>query len=127
MQIRGDLLDITGEIYYNKVDILYKFERNWRVKFNSTVYQTFSLIGQFGINMLVPILLCSFLGIFLDKKLGTEFLVFVMFFVGAIAGGYNVYRFSKRHMKTNDPNSAYMHGVKETQPDDAEQREDDEA
>lgn len=95
------------------------------MKFNSTVFQTFSLIGQFGINMLVPIFLCSFLGIFLDRKLGTEFLVFIFFFIGAVAGGYNVYRFSKHHMKTKNPDSSYMHGVKETQFDGDEQREDD--
>lgn len=125
MQIGVDLLDITRDIYYNKIDILYNYERDWRVKYNSSVFQTFSLIGQFGINMLVPILLCSFLGIFLDRKLGTEFLVFIMFFIGAIAGGYNVYRFSKRHMKTKDPNSSFAHGVKETTSDDDKEKVDD--
>ena len=43
------------------------------------------MIGQFGINMLVPVFICSFLGIFLDQKLGTNFLVIILFFVGAVA------------------------------------------
>ncbi len=54
------------------------------------------MITQFGINMLVPIILCTFLGIWLDKKLGTEWIMVVMFFVGALAGGRNVYIFAKR-------------------------------
>lgn len=79
------------------------------MKFNRSVYQNFSLIGQFGINMLVPIFLCSFLGAFLDKKLGTNFLVIILFFVGAVAGGYNVYRLSKRQLRKSNPDSAYLH------------------
>ncbi len=79
------------------------------MKFDKNVRRTFSLIGQFGINMLVPIFLCSFLGIFIDRKLGTSFWMIILFFVGAIAGGYNVYRMSKSQLKKKDPNSAYTH------------------
>jgi len=67
------------------------------------------MIGQFGINMLVPVFICSFLGIFLDKRLGTNFLVIILFFVGAIAGGYNVYRFSRRILGKESEQSAYLH------------------
>ncbi|MCQ2081869.1 MAG: AtpZ/AtpI family protein [Lachnospiraceae bacterium] len=81
------------------------------MKFNRTVYQSFSLIGQFGINMLVPIFLCSFLGNFIDEKLGTNYIMIIMFFVGAVAGGYNVFRMSKRHLRKKDTNSQYMHGT----------------
>ncbi|MCR5421795.1 MAG: AtpZ/AtpI family protein [Lachnospiraceae bacterium] len=45
--------------------------------------------------MLVPILLCTFLGIFLDDFFHTSFLVIIMFFIGAVAGGRNVYIFAK--------------------------------
>ena len=67
------------------------------------------MIGQFGINMLVPVFLCSFLGIFLDEKLGTNFLVVILFFVGAIAGGYNVYRFARQIFRRESDESAYLH------------------
>lgn len=80
------------------------------MKFNRNVYQTLTLITQFGINMLVPIFICSFLGIFLDNKLGTNFLVIIFFVLGAVSGGYNVYRLSKKHLKKDDPYSAYRHG-----------------
>lgn len=79
------------------------------MKYNRSVYQALTMIGQFGINMLVPVFLCSFLGIFLDKKLGTGFMVILLFFVGAVAGGYNVYRFSRRVFLKESEESAYLH------------------
>lgn len=54
------------------------------------------MISQFGINMLVPIFLCSFIGITVDKRCGTSFWVVVLFFIGAAAGFRNVYRFAKK-------------------------------
>ena len=47
------------------------------VKYGKSVYHALTMITQFGINMLVPIFLCSFLGIYL-------------------AGFRNVYIFAKR-------------------------------
>lgn len=79
------------------------------MKFNRSVYQALTMIGQFGINMLVPVLFCSFLGIFLDRKLGTDFLVILLFFVGALAGGFNVYRFSRQIFSKESERSAYLH------------------
>ena len=38
------------------------------VKYKKSVYQSLVLITQFGINMMVPIFLCTGLGIFIDKK-----------------------------------------------------------
>jgi len=67
------------------------------------------MIGQFGINMLVPVFICSFLGMFLDKRLGTNFLVIVFFFVGALAGGVNVFRFARRIYSSDTEQSAYLH------------------
>ena len=65
------------------------------MKYNKTVYQSLSLIMQFGINMLVPIFICTFLGIFLDKKLHTKFIVIILFFLGAIAGFRNIFIMAK--------------------------------
>lgn len=45
--------------------------------------------------MLVPIFLCSFLGIWLDRKLGTQYWMVILFFVGALAGFSSVYRMAK--------------------------------
>ena len=62
------------------------------MKYHKNVYKALSLITQFSINMLVPIIGCSFLGMFLDRKLGTGFCMIILFFVGALAGFRNVYR-----------------------------------
>lgn len=67
-----------------------------RKKYDRSVYRSLILISQFGINMLVPIFLCTFLGIWLDKKLGTSFLMIVLFFIGALAGFRNIYIMAKR-------------------------------
>ncbi|MCR4692139.1 MAG: AtpZ/AtpI family protein [Lachnospiraceae bacterium] len=64
--------------------------------YDRDVYRSLAMITQFGINMIVPILLSSAIGLFLDKKLGTGYLVILMFFVGALAGFRNIYRLSKK-------------------------------
>lgn len=79
------------------------------MRFNRSVYQALSMIGQFGINMLVPVFICSFLGMFLDRKFGTDFLIILFFFVGALAGGWNVFRFARRIYSGSPEQSAYLH------------------
>ena len=66
------------------------------MKYKRTVYHSLALITQFGINMLVPIFLCTFVGIFLDRLCNTTFIVIVLFFLGAAAGFRNVYIFAKK-------------------------------
>lgn len=66
------------------------------MNYDKGVYRSLTLILQFGINMLVPIFLCTFLGIFLDRFFHTSFLVIILFFIGAIAGGRNIYIFAKK-------------------------------
>ena len=70
------------------------------LKYNKTVYQALMMITQFGVNMLVHIFLCSFAGMFLDRKLGTDIWMVTLFFVGALAGFTNVYRFAKKIYET---------------------------
>lgn len=87
-----------------------------------------SLISQFGINMLVPIFLCFFLGMWIDKALGTEYWVIILFFVGAIAGFRNVYIFAGRKGRKKEASSYEelrgeirdSHSKKSTQKSDEE-------
>lgn len=65
-------------------------------KYDKSVYRSFTLISQFGIHMLVPIGMMTWLGIFLDKKFDTSYWMVILFFVGAVAGGRNVYHLSKK-------------------------------
>ncbi|MCH5275731.1 MAG: AtpZ/AtpI family protein [Lachnospiraceae bacterium] len=73
-----------------------------RKKYDKSVYRALALITQFGINMLVPIFLLSFLGIWLDKKLGTSYLMILFFFIGALAGFRNIYVMAKHIYEDKD-------------------------
>ena len=96
----GELgLDKSTKNRYNFVVGLRRNVADWEgdiLKYNKTVYQAMMMITQFGINMLVPIFLCSFLGMFLDRKLGTSVWMVTLFFVGALAGFTNVFRFARK-------------------------------
>ena len=60
------------------------------------------MVLQFGINMLVPIFICTFLGVWLGNKFDINWLAIPLFFVGAIAGGNNIYKMSKMFIESND-------------------------
>ena len=77
------------------------------MKYKKTVYQALATISQFGINMLVPIFLCSFAGIFLDKKLGTSYFMVILFFVGALAGLRNVFLLARKIYEEEEGRSPY--------------------
>lgn len=68
-------------------------------KENREIANALILILQISITMLVPILLCSLGGAWLDGKLGTKWIGVVGFILGAIAGFQNVYRLVKRYFK----------------------------
>ena len=70
------------------------------MKYSKNVYRALMMISQFGINMLVPIFICSFAGMFFDWKFGTSFWTVILFFVGALAGFTNVFRFAKKIYET---------------------------
>ena len=74
-------------------------------------FRMLTLITQFGINMLVPIAVCFFAGMWLDKKLGTNFIMIIGFFIGAVAGFRNIYVFATKSMK--EPGKALDIPVKE--------------
>lgn len=68
-------------------------------KNNHEVWDALIMVLQFGINMLVPIFACTLIGVWLGNKLDINWLAIPLFFVGAIAGGQNVYRMAKKFMK----------------------------
>lgn len=73
-----------------------------RQKERQSTLRMLTLITQFGINMLVPIFLCFFVGYYLDKKLGTSYLMIIFFFIGALAGFRNIYIFARRMTKDDE-------------------------
>ncbi|MBQ2922192.1 MAG: AtpZ/AtpI family protein [Tyzzerella sp.] len=54
------------------------------------VYRTLALISQLGISMIVPILLCTAIGVYLDEKFSLP-LTIPLIVLGILAGGRNVY------------------------------------
>lgn len=66
------------------------------MKYDKSVIRALSMITQFSINMLVPVFVCAFLGIFIDRMAGTSFWVVILFFAGALAGFRNIYIFAKK-------------------------------
>lgn len=86
--------------------------------YDKSVSQALVLITQFGLNMLVPIGMLSALGCFLDQRLDTYYWTPLLFFIGAIAGGQNVYRMAK---KVYQP-PAERNGKKEPQQKEEDHR-----
>ena len=66
------------------------------MKNNKEVVQSFAMIMQFGINMLVPILACTLFGAWLGEKLTISWLAIPFFVIGALAGMRNVFLFARR-------------------------------
>lgn len=62
---------------------------------NRKIFQVIPLILQFGINMIVPILMCTLFGVWLGKKLDMPFITVPLFVMGALAGFTNIYKMAK--------------------------------
>ena len=80
------------------------------MKDNSIIVRCLSMISQFTIHMLVPICMCSYLGYLLDEKLNTSFLFIIFFFVGALAGGRNVYILAQKISGGKDKMPSQLYG-----------------
>lgn len=63
------------------------------------VMQSFAMVSQFGINMIVPIALCVALGVWIGDKYDMDWIVIPLFFMGALAGFTNIYRMAKDIIK----------------------------
>lgn len=70
----------------------------------NSVVQALLMISQFSLNMLVPIGMMCVLGVWLDRTFETNFWTVLLFFVGAVAGGQNVYRMARRFLGDNSQN-----------------------
>ncbi|MDD7363215.1 MAG: AtpZ/AtpI family protein [Peptoniphilus sp.] len=60
-------------------------------------YSGLALITQVGLNVIVPILGCMLFGMWLDKKLGTDGILLLIFtLIGVAAGIGNILRLGKK-------------------------------
>ncbi len=68
-------------------------------KKNRDVAKALMLVTQLGVNMLVPIFLCLFIGQWLDKQFGTQFITIIFIFVGILTAYRNFYVVLKPMLK----------------------------
>lgn len=69
---------------------------------NREIVQALAMVLQFGINMLVPIAMCTIFGIWIGNKFNMEWIVIPLFFIGALAGYTNIYKMVKGFLKDKD-------------------------
>ena len=60
------------------------------MNYKRSVYNTLALISQLGISIIVPILLCTFVGVFLENKFSISITV-PLIILGVLAGVRNAY------------------------------------
>ena len=65
------------------------------MNYKKSVYTTLAMISQVGISMVVPILLCTYAGVWLEEKFDFPWIV-IMIVVGVLAGVRNVIAMVKR-------------------------------
>ena len=74
------------------------------MKYDKSVYRSLTLITQFGINMIVPIFMCTALGVYIGKKLSIKWIVIPFFMAGALAGFRNIFMMAKRIYSDKEDN-----------------------
>ena len=96
-------------IIYNFVCVKGKFMKKVN---NREIVESFSMVLQFGINMLVPIGLCVALGIWIGDRFDMDWIVIPLFFVGALAGYNSIFKMLKKYLKKKDTITKKEHNVK---------------
>lgn len=66
------------------------------MKNNRKVFQSLTLILQFGLNMIVPIFMCTMFGVWLGEKYDIPIITVPLFVVGALAGFTNIFKMAKK-------------------------------
>lgn len=66
------------------------------MKNNRKVLMSLTLILQFGLNMIVPIVMCTMLGVWLGKRYDIPIITVPLFMVGALAGFTNIFKMAKK-------------------------------
>ncbi len=89
--------------------------------------QSFMMVSQIGISMLVPIFLCLFLGIKLNDWFSSVYFVPIFLFLGIGAAFRNVYYLTKsfyaKDKKREDEELAYIENLKKAGERNRERRE----
>lgn len=66
------------------------------MKNNRKVFQSLTLILQFGLNMIVPIFMCTLFGVWLGERYDIPVITVPLFVIGALAGFTNIFKMAKK-------------------------------
>ena len=76
------------------------------------VTESFSMVLQFGLNMIIPIAMCIALGVWIGDKYNMDWIVIPLFFVGALAGYTSIFKMVKQYLKKTDKRAKKEKDVK---------------
>ena len=79
---------------------------------NSERVEAFSMVLQFGLNMITPIALCIALGVWIGDKYNMDWIVIPLFFVGVLAGYNSIFRMVQKFLKNKDTSTKKENDVK---------------
>jgi len=65
-------------------------------KENSQILKALFMITQIGISMLVPVFLCAFLGLWLNKIFSVDYLFIILVILGVLAAFRSVYQLTRQ-------------------------------
>ena len=74
--------------------------------------ESFSMVLQFGLNMIVPIAMCIAVGVWIGDKYDMDWVVIPLFFVGALAGYTSIFKMVKQYLKKTDKKTKKENDVK---------------
>lgn len=70
------------------------------MKHNKIIFETLALISQLGISIIVPVIMCTFAGVFIEKRFSVSVTV-PLIILGVLSGVRNAYYILKEaHKKT---------------------------
>ena len=76
------------------------------------ITESFSMVLQFGLNMIVPIAMCIALGVWIGDKYDMDWIVIPLFFVGALAGYTSIFKMVKQYVTKLDKRAKKEKDVK---------------
>lgn len=85
---------------------------------NKRVFRAISMVTQVSISMMVPIFLCVYFGLWLDKKFQTNYWFLILMILGFLAAIRNVYYLTKsfyeKDKEREDANMRYYENMRES-------------
>lgn len=76
------------------------------MKQKRSVFQAFTMIIQFGLNMIVPIVMCTLFGVWMGEKFQIPVITIPLFLMGALAGFRNIFIMAKKIYQNDNKNDS---------------------